>query len=382
LAERSSQAKELDASRAHALLEAGKTAEALTLLESLVEESPKNGGLLFRLGFALYLSAAPDNEPANVALRKRARTYFQRAKEAGLDQPLLSRALQEVQEDGRVREIRYSSNSAANSAVQQGERAFRKRDFATARRHYEEALRHEPTLYVAALFAGNTFYSEKNFPEAEAWFARAVAMDPNTETAFRYWGDALFARGRTNEAMEKYVEAFIADPYGGLAWRTLRDRAGELGRLRQFTAEHLPKAGIKLSGQKIDLSMPPKFGVLDVAYGTARAKWVGENRGRLFPNDAPYRQTLAEEADALDAVTKISAELRANAGEKKEIADALAAAQPAITLLADAASAGLIEPHILYLRANSDLVQDYPAYRAAHRDKLRQYIRRYMVNLD
>ena len=61
---------------------------------------------------------------------------------------------------------------------------------------YEQAAEADPTLYEAALFAGDTELKRKNYGEASMWFAKAIAINADRETAYRYWGDALMQKGQ------------------------------------------------------------------------------------------------------------------------------------------------------------------------------------------
>jgi hypothetical protein len=41
--------------------------------------------------------------------------------------------------------------------------------------------------------------------------------------------------------------------------------------------------------------------------------------------------------------------------------------------------AGFMEPFVLLNRADNDIAQDYPAYRAANRDKVRTYLDAFVI---
>jgi hypothetical protein len=49
--------------------------------------------------------------------------------------------------------------------------------------------------------------------------------------------------------------------------------------------------------------------------------------------------------------------------------------------LAEINSAGLLEAHVLFFRANKDIAQDYASYRDKNRGKLRRYLIKYYLHL-
>jgi hypothetical protein len=83
-------------------------------------------------------------------------------------------------------------------------------------------------------------------------------------------------------------------------------------------------------------------------------------------------RALSETARAMMAGTKSD-------GTKPED---VARWQPALATLAEIEKDGLLEAYALFQRADQELAQDYVAYRAAHRDQLVRFIRRYWCSLD
>ncbi len=384
-AQRTPQLFALDRTRAEELTSDGKFGEAIALFESLLRESPKDGGLRFRLGYALYLQSLVSGKDGATErkLRRRARSELKLAEASRLDQPLIQQLLVYIKEDGSVTGHLYSRDLAANEAMMRGEAAFNRRDLATARAEYRKALERDGQLANAALFLGDTFFLEKEHREAQHWFERASQIDPSLEQAFRYWGDSLWQQGKLTEALEKYTEAWIAWPYNGLAWRTLSERAGGIHRLRPDPTPALPQATIKVAPNgRIELGIPEKPSILTTAYGATRAGWVVQhhpNRDKTFV----YRQSLAEEVDALNAMLEIGEALQNGSldAQKPETKVSEAEANSVRSLLAIRAD-GFLEAHILLTRANGDLAADYADYRDKHRDALRRYVRKYHVNLD
>ena len=87
-----------------------------------------------------------------------------------------------------------------------------------------------------------------------------------------------------------------------------------------------------------------------------------------------YRHTVAVEMHALQAVLEVGGVLLADpkaAAEQKVSADLL----EQIRELKAVEAGGMIEPYIFFVRADTDIAQEYGAYRVAHRDKLLSYLR-------
>jgi hypothetical protein len=53
---------------------------------------------------------------------------------------------------------------------------------------------------------------------------------------------------------------------------------------------------------------------------------------------------------------------------------------PALAALVKISDEGLLEPYILISRADKGISVDYPAYRDAHREKVRQYISEWLIH--
>lgn len=372
----------LDKAMADALHVDGKRTEAIMLYRALLAEQPDHATLHFDLGYALFLQSllAPSDDGEGRRLRLESRDHVKRARDAGIQVPLADRILSSMRPDGSLVQGNLSQSAAAQSAMEEGQAAFLRRDLSTAFSAYQRALATDPQLYLAALFSGNCLFVEGKYPEAIVWFQRAIAIDPDQETAYRYWGDALVKQGDYRGALERHAEAFVAWPYSGLAWQALTNVARQTGRLRPLPGRDLPQASISREGDQTQIGLPPTPGMMTVAYALARAKWVDE-QAKLNPGE-PFRNTLAEETAGLRALTTLANELR-NAPDPSEAATKeLKALQATIDQLNDLDRDGLLESFILYLRANEGIAGDYAAYRRDHRERLREFVRRHVVNLD
>jgi hypothetical protein len=66
-------------------------------------------------------------------------------------------------------------------------------------------------------------------------------------------------------------------------------------------------------------------------------------------------------------------------GEDAKSAKKAKNVDPSLLALVQLDHAGLLEPFVLFNRADAGIAKDYPAYRDAHRDILRRYLDEYVV---
>lgn len=284
--------------------------EALPLLEKIVAAEPKNAEMVFQLGFALVAQANAMIESADKqALRVRARNAFIRARELGVQEPVIDALIGSLPPDGSDTGS-FSQNLVANAVMVEAESLFGQGKLDDALKDYQKALSLDPKLYHAALFSGDVYMQRGDFAQASAWYEKAIAIDPTKETAYRYSATPLMKQGKTDEARERYIEAFISEPYNRFA------RAGliQWGQLTQTTLGH-PQIDIptkvtfdEKGNAQINLDASALLGEKDdgsfawISYGVTRSTWRKEKFAKVFPNERVYRHSLAEEADALRSV--------------------------------------------------------------------------------
>ncbi len=369
--------------RAIQLINESKFAEALPVFERLAASSQADSQIIYGLGIALLMTAdQTKDEEARRKVRLRGRETLVRAQQMGVADPNLAMLIKSVKPNGALAGV--SDNKEANEAMRVASEAFSAKDYEKAVREYERAARLDPTLYEAALYTGNTHYALKNWDKAGEWFARAVALDPEKETAHRYWADALMYSGKQEEARDKFFEAIIVDPYSQLTWRGLNNWA----EMNKVTLAH-PKIDIptNVSSQangNVNITIDEKALKEDstdgssawMMYGLARAVWPTGKDGKLsekfakaYPNEKTYRHSLAEEVDALQLVINVV----------KEQGKKIKQLEPSLARLVKLNEAGLLEPYILFARADRGIAQDFSEYRKANRDKLRRYLLEYVI---
>jgi tetratricopeptide (TPR) repeat protein len=349
---------------------AGKYVEAMPLLEKLAVEHPEDATIKANWAFSVAAYAATLSD---VDLRKkariRARAIAVQAQKQGAHTATV-RLVLEIPEDGSA--PAFSDRKDVDDAMKAAEADFVRGDLDQARSGYLHALLLDPNNYVAALFTGDVYFKQHVYASAGEWFARAVQIDRNRETAYRYWGDALSAMGKTAEAREKYINAIIAEPYNQTSWGGIVQWARQTKvtmnwvRMQDKGKFTSTPAGTKITLDPSHHTEDPMFNPWMAYYGR-RLQWQQGEFKQQFPNEAQYRHTLSEEADALHLMV-------------------LALTQPSVTVidpplaaLMKIDQAGFIEPFALLNHPDKDLAQDYVSYRSAHRDTIYRYFDEYVV---
>ncbi|HEV3471571.1 MAG TPA: tetratricopeptide repeat protein [Pyrinomonadaceae bacterium] len=386
------QAQDEERRRAFELFAEQKFFEALPLLVKLGERNPKDGGVLARLGFCVYARSISEKDAQKrQLLRARARALLVEATELGYDEgvhkDLVAQIIASVNPDGSdaaAASSKFSANPEADAAMREGEEAFVRGDGPAALAAYERALRLDPKLYEAPLFAGDVFLKQGDFERAGEWYARAVRLDPDREQAYRYWGNVLLRQARLDEARDKYVEAVVADPYNPYVWEHGLFRWAQAKAVRLGHPEIEPKSSAATKDGQVTIKVDPKSledpgdgGGLWLLYGVARAAWAADNYARFrkeYPAEKEYRHSLREEADALRTVVAGVKGLQKE-GKIKQLA-------PDLERLVRLHDEGLLEAYVLFARVRhiNSVAADYAAYRKEHRDKLRRYLLEYVTS--
>ncbi len=364
--------------QAFALYESNKFVDALPLLEKLHAEKPDDVAVLERLSFAMVAHSATLTDAAERKLeRARARKLADQAKAAG-DESALLKVVLEIPEDGG--DMAFAGNAAVQAAMQEGEAAFAKGNMDAAIAAYGRALALDPHEYEAAVFTGDVYFKEKDYEQAGKWFSRAVGIDPNREIAYRYWGDDLVAQGHSSEAKKQFINAVVAEPYNLRSWTGLSQWAKSqklvLRPPRIVSPNQIADTGKDQTTITIDPSTMQPGAKKDgtdawFAYTLFRAAWHGDKFKEVFPAEKEYRHSLPEEVEGLQGVVDQLKE-----GLRKEKIKQL---DPSLASLLKISGEGLLESYVLINRADSGISLDYPAYRDAHREKIRQYISEWIL---
>ena len=359
-----------------ALLDQQKYMEGLPVFESLAKQNPKDADVIFGWGACLLNhSATVSNPDAARKERIQARQLLVRSKDLGKTGNLLMNLLEMMPEDGSVA---FSSASEADAAMRAGEAAFAKNDYDQAIKDYSRALELNPKSYFAALFVGDSYFAKKDFPNAQVWYDRAIAIDPNIETAYRYEADMLIKSGEMEKARARSIQCVIANPYTQVTWRALNYWANSNKLQLTMARINAPSQDAKEVNKGVQINIDPKSSPNEMAfslsvwiiYSGARDDWRKEKFKKYFPNEAEYRHTLAEEADALTQAAKMLPQ-----GVKaRDLQD------PNLALLRRLSDASMIEPYVLLNGADRDIaLNDYTPYREQHRDQLEAYLSQFVV---
>jgi tetratricopeptide (TPR) repeat protein len=348
--------------------------EALPLLEKIVVAEPNNARMHFYLGFALIAHANNTKDvDRRIALSKRARAAFIRAKELNIEEPVVDALIESIPLDGSLGQT-FSENIAANSLMTQAEAFFSQGKLDDALRNYQKALTLDPRLYHAALFSGDVFMSKEDFANAELWYKKAIDIDPTKETAYRYSATPLMKQGKTAEARDRYIEAFITEPYNKFAIAGLV----QWGQATKTSLAH-PTIDIPTNvtfdekGEaKVNLDANALLGNDDgsfawISYGATRSKWHNETFVQKYPGQK-YRHSLAEEAEALRSVIALATSDK----KTKKLSSAL-------VKLKKLNDEGLLEAYILLAKPDDGIALDHPNYLKENREKLRRYAVQYVV---
>ena len=360
--------------RASELIAGQRYTEALPLLEKIAAAEPDNADTQFYLGFALVARAnVSKDEAERESLRARARASFLKAKGLGYNKPILDAVIQSLDPDapkGRG----FSRNAEADRLMREAESSFAQGKLDDALASYQKALALDPGLYEAALYAGDVYTHRGDFAQAEVWYQKAIRIDPTRETAYRYSATPLMRQKKYEEARGRYVEAFITEPYNQYAAAGLTQWAQATNTRLAHPSIDIP-VGVTFDAKgnanvRLD---PAALGQEDgsfawVGYGATRTLWRNEKFAKVFPREAAYRHTLAEEAEALRAV------VAAAAGNKKT-----RALSPALAKLKKLDEEGLLEAYILLARPDDDIALDHPAYLRQNRERLRRYVVAYVL---
>jgi tetratricopeptide (TPR) repeat protein len=353
----------------------GKFVDALPLLEKLSATNSSDFVVKEHWAYCMLEYSKTVTRPdERKRARLRARQLALEAKKLG-DEGELLQVLLSIPEDGS--DLRFSERADVDEAMKAAEASRAKGDLDRARQGYLHVLELDPKNYDATVYVGDAYFSERAYNSAGEWFAKAIKLDPDKETAYRYWGDALAAAGKNDAAREKYIHAVIAQPYIRPPWSALRQWADRVKQpfnaillQNKSSVKSAPDKAVNLDEHSLKDDSPEAAGWS--AYNSTRQAWRQGKFKKEFPNEASYRHSLKEEAEALDAMVAILAPDAASLKKAEKL-------DPSLLALIRVDHEGMLEPFVLLNRADPEIAQDYPAYRAAHRDQLFRYVDEFVL---
>ncbi len=347
--------------------------EALPYLEKLAVAEPNNANIQYYLGFGYIAKKTAEKDPElKKELIIKARKALIKARELGKDDLQMEGLIDSLAADGSEKG-KFSFNKKADQIMEEAEAHFAQNKLDEALKKYQEALELDPTIYYAALFSGDVYLHQEDFAQAEVWYKKAISINPYIETAYRYSGTPLMKQKKYDEAKIRYIEAYITEPYSKLAISGLVS----WGQITQTPLSHpkmdVPDFKIGSDGKTnstISIGSNADDGSMAwISYSATRSIWYEKKFGELYPYEPRYRHTLREEVEALQGVAKMAAELK---GKKTKLNSQL---ETLINLDQD----GLLEAYILLARPDNSVAREHFAYLKNNRDKLRQYVLKYVV---
>jgi len=352
-----------------------KFVEAMPLLEKLSGINPSDFVVKEHWAYCILEYSKTLTDPLErKAARRHARALGLEAKKQG-DEGELLQILLSIPEDGS--DLKFSERADVDEAMKSAEASRAKGDLDSARKGYLHVLELDPNNYDATVYVGDVYFSERAYNSAGEWFAKAIKLDPDKETAYRYWGDALSEAGKNGDAREKYINAVVAEPYTRPPWTALRRWSDRINQpfnaiilQNKSSAQPAGDKAVSLDDRQLKEPSPEVAGWS--AYEKTRKMWRDEKFRQQFPKEVNYRRTLKEEAAALDAMVALLAPDAASLKKAEKL-------DPTLLALIQIDHEGLLESFVLLNRADPEIAKDYPAYRAAHRDKLYEYMDKYVL---
>ena len=106
-----------------------------------------------------------------------------------------------------------------------------------------------------------------------------------------------------------------------------------------------------------------------ITYTGTRSIWKKEKFAKEFPDEKVYRHSMKEEVDALRSVVSAAKDFEK---DPKKV-------DPQIQMIARLDSEGLLDAFVLMTASDEGVASDHPKYLREHRDKLREYVKKYVI---
>jgi Flp pilus assembly protein TadD len=223
-----------DSQRAISLIHEGRAAEAVPLLDRLVERTPRSAEAHHNRGVALARCGRLEEA---VASFRRALELRPEAPDAlgnlGLAYLQLGRPAEAAD---ALRQALASQPASADLHNNLGVALTRQNDFAQAIAAYREALRLRPEFVDALNNLGNAYRSSDQAEEATRCYREALRISPNVPDVHNNLGIALTHLGRLEEAIDSFHESLRLKPEFAEASNNLGVTLADLNRLGEAVA--------------------------------------------------------------------------------------------------------------------------------------------------
>lgn len=353
---------------ARKLVDENRYIDALPLLEKIILSYPNNGEMWADFGIAIVSNATTMTDTAERKKEmERGIKALTRAKKLGTTNTRALYFLDQF-EDFDGTDNFSNDNPEVEKYLREGEAYFGRADYDAAFKSYEKAYKIDPKNYEAVLFMGDCFYAQKKYKEAESYFIKAIEINPDVETAYRFLGDAYFYQNKDQEALDKFLEAVLIEPYSRMTWDSLRKWAGKTNANYDLI-KIVPPGSEEYGSIKINESL------LKAEDGTDKWKLYNETVKDLMANKSAtdLEFTLSDEIKAWRRVAD-AVRVDMKSGKIKYPDQSL------INLL-KLDDKNLIESYILLLRPQDSFLENYVSYRKENRQKMKQFIREFILNL-
>lgn len=97
----------------------------------------------------------------------------------------------------------YEINSEAEDYFKMGEELFQERNWAEARKCYQQAMEAQPELYKCLCYIGDTYYLAENFSEAKKWYEIAISQNRIDYLAHWALANACMRLGDKKQALQE-----------------------------------------------------------------------------------------------------------------------------------------------------------------------------------
>jgi tetratricopeptide (TPR) repeat protein len=306
-----------------------------------------------------------ETQPRMVPLetQRNARAFWPE-RNAGVEVPMLA-----VGPDGARAVRAYAPPPEIERILREAEPHFQAREYATAERQYEEALRIAPNDYLALLGWGDAAFFRGEPAVALERYERASRANPSDHRSWYYRGNALVELERAADALDAYAHALALRPRHTPMLDGIEVRAKRLGvRLRADLLS--PRASVVRNedGSITIRSVPEPHWV---AYGACKALWMGEPSRRkevLGSEEHPF--TTVEETECLATLLVIYIALREKGENEPE---------PALDRLRQIAEAGMLDAFILYELASRIWAHAILMAPDSLRDEVANLVRRFLL---
>lgn len=357
--------------KAESLMNQSKMTEAMPVIEKWIAADPDDAYAHEQMGFALIGLAIHSSDPAEKKdLRVRARLSFIKSKALGNTKNLVSAMIESLPEDGREA-ASFSPDPKSNALTVAGERAFTSGKIDEAIDLYKQAAAADAKNYFAPLFVGDMLIKKEAYAEAEVWYQKAIAIDPYKETAYRYSATPLMRQGKHDQALERYIDAWIIEPYSRFAVNGIIQWGQVTGKRLGHPRVDVPETKIGADGKKttnINVNPLADDGSMAwIAYSATRELWEKEKFKRTYPQEKTYRHSLSEEVDALREVVRMAKSLKPKTKN------------PQFEVIEKMDADGVLEAFVLMSKPTQGIAQDHAKYLRSNRDKLRLYVRKYVI---